>query len=168
MVVGWAHPTTGAVAKCAPSNGIDPFDLIEGMTDLLNAGYAVAAADYPGLGVAGPSSYLIGTTEGNSVLDAIRAAQNMPETGAINRSDVLLWGHSQGGQAALFAGQDATSYAPELRVKAVAVAAPAADLGALLMITPTTSPASPSVPMPMRPIRPPTLHGFPGSRSIRC
>jgi len=132
VVVGWAHPTTGAVAKCAPSNGIDPFDLIEGMTDLLNAGYAVAAADYPGLGVAGPSSYLIGTTEGNSVLDAIRAAEKMPETGASTGSDVLLWGHSQGGQAALFAGQDATSYAPELRVKAVAVAAPAADLGALL------------------------------------
>ena len=132
VVVGWAHPTTGAVAKCAPSNGIDPFDLIEGMTDLLNAGYAVAAADYPGLGVAGPSSYLIGTTEGNSVLDAIRAAEKIPETGASSGSDVLLWGHSQGGQAALFAGQDATSYAPELRVKAVAVAAPAADLGALL------------------------------------
>jgi len=132
VVVGWAHPTTGAVAKCAPSNGIDPFDLIEGMTDLLNAGYAVAAADYPGLGVAGPSSYLIGTTEGNSVLDAIRVAMNLPETGASPTSDVLLWGHSQGGQAALFAGQDAASYAPELKVKGVAVAAPAADLGALL------------------------------------
>ncbi len=30
-VVGWGHPTTGAAAKCAPSNGIDPFDLVEGM-----------------------------------------------------------------------------------------------------------------------------------------
>src|SRR6478735_8468685 len=132
VVVGWGHPTTGAAAKCAPSNGIDPFDLIEGMSDLLNAGYVVAAADYPGMGVAGPSSYLIGTSEGNSVLDAVRAARNLPETGTGANTDVLLWGHSQGGQAVLFAGQDAPSYAPELKVRGVAVAAPAADLGTLL------------------------------------
>ena len=132
VVVGWGHPTTGAAAKCAPSNGIDPFDLIEGMSQLLNAGYAVAAADYPGMGVAGPNSYLIGTSEGNSVLDAVRAARNLPETGVGSNTDVLLWGHSQGGQAVLFAGQDAPSYAPELRVRGVAVAAPAADLGTLL------------------------------------
>jgi alpha-beta hydrolase superfamily lysophospholipase len=132
VVVGWGHPTTGAAAKCAPSNGIDPFDLIEGMSELLNAGYVVAAADYPGMGVAGPNSYLIGTSEGNSVLDAVRAARNLPETGVGPNTDVLLWGHSQGGQAVLFAGQAAPSYAPELQVRGVAVAAPAADLGTLL------------------------------------
>ena len=78
----------------------------------------------------GPSSYLLGVTEGNNVLDAVRAGQNLP---GIRLSDnVLLWGHSQGGQAALFAAQQAPSYAPDLRVKAVAVAAPAASLTALL------------------------------------
>ncbi len=130
VVVGWGHPTTGAVARCAPSNGLDPFILIEGMTDLLDAGYVIAAADYPGLGVPGQSSYLIGASEGTSVLDAVRAAAQLPGTGA--GSDVLLWGHSQGGQAVLFAGQQARRYAPELRVRGVAVAAPAADLGTLL------------------------------------
>lgn len=129
-VVGWGHPTTGAVARCAPSNGVDPFILIEGLHSLLAAGYVIAAADYPGLGVQGQSSYLIGTSEGNSVLDAVRAAGHIPEAGA--GSDVLLWGHSQGGQAVLFAGQDAKTYAPELNVHGVAVAAPAADLGTLL------------------------------------
>ena len=114
-VVGWGHPTTGAAAKCAPSNGIDPFDLVEGMRALLAAGYVVSYADYPGLGVEGPNSYMIGTSEGNSVLDAVRAARNIPETAA--GSDVLLWGHSQGGQAVLFAGQDAKTYAPELQVR---------------------------------------------------
>ena len=128
-VVGWGHPTTGAVARCAPSNGVDPFDLIEGMRPLLAAGYVISYADYPGLGVQGQSSYLIGTSEGNSVLDAVRAARNIPETAA--GSEVLLWGHSQGGQAVLFAGQDAKKYAPELAVRAVAVAAPAADLATL-------------------------------------
>ena len=128
-VVGWGHPTTGAVARCAPSNGVDPFDLVEGMWALLAAGYVISYADYPGLGVQGQSSYLIGTSEGNSVLDAVRAARNIPETAA--GSEVLLWGHSQGGQAVLFAGQDAKKYAPELAVRAVAVAAPAADLATL-------------------------------------
>ncbi len=130
-VVGWGHPTTGSAAKCAPSNGIDPFDVIEGLRALLTAGYVVAAADFPGMGVPGPNSYLIGQSEGNSVLDAVRAAQNLPETGATPTSDVLLWGHSQGGHAVLFAAQDAPTYAPELRLRAVAVAAPAADLGTL-------------------------------------
>ena len=44
----------------------------------------------------------------------------------------MLWGHSQGGHAVLFAGQEAPTYAPELDLEAVAVAAPATDLGALL------------------------------------
>jgi acetyl esterase/lipase len=39
-----------------------------------------------------------------------------------------VWGASQGGQAALFTGQQATSYAPELKLLGVAAAAPATDL----------------------------------------
>ena len=131
-VVAWGHPTTGMAARCAPSNGVDPFDLIEGMTNLLDAGYAVAAADYPGMGVAGPDSYLVGVTEGNSVLDAVRAARHLDQTGVTADSDVLLWGHSQGGHAVLFAAQQAPSYAPDLKLTAAAVAAPAADLATLL------------------------------------
>ena len=130
-VVGWGHPTTGAAVKCAPSNGIDPFDLIEGLRALLTAGYVVAATDFPGMGVPGPNSYLVGRSEGNSVLDAVRAAQTMPDTGTTTKNDVLLWGHSQGGHAVLFAAQDARTYAPELRLLGVAVAAPAAELGTL-------------------------------------
>jgi pimeloyl-ACP methyl ester carboxylesterase len=131
-VVAWGHPTTGMAARCAPSNGVDPFDLIEGMTNLLDAGYAVVAADYPGMGVAGPDSYLVGVTEANSVLDAVRAARYLDGTGVTADSDVLLWGHSQGGHAVLFAAQQAAAYAPELTVTAAAVAAPATELGTLL------------------------------------
>ena len=129
-VVAWGHPTTGAAQSCAPSLGPDPTDTVEGLRDLLRAGYVVAASDYPGMGAPGPSSYLIGTSEGNSVLDAARAAAQITDTRAGNR--LLLWGHSQGGQAALFAAQDAATYAPELHLAAVAVAAPAAELGDLL------------------------------------
>jgi alpha-beta hydrolase superfamily lysophospholipase len=128
-IVSWGHPTTGAAPHCAPSLAVDPFDLIEGLHSLLKAGYVVAATDYAGLGVATPTSYLVGPTEGQNVLDAARVARAIQETGASDR--LVLWGHSQGGQAALFAGELAPTYAPELDLLAVAVAAPASDIGAL-------------------------------------
>ncbi len=129
-VVAWAHPTTGAGQNCAPSRELDPFFTIEGLHELLAAGYVIAATDYPGMGIAGPSSYLLGVPESNSVLDSARAARNIPAARASTR--VVLWGHSQGGQAALFAAERATSYAPDLTLLGVAVAAPAADLNRLM------------------------------------
>ena len=129
-VVSWGHPTTGAATQCAPSLGFDPFQYIEGMHELLAEGYAIAATDYPGLGVAGASSYLLGIPESNSVLDIVRAARHIEDAGASER--VVLWGHSQGGQAVLFAAERAADYAPELEVRGVAVAAPAANLNALM------------------------------------
>ncbi|MCK2027381.1 lipase family protein [Microbacterium sp. SSW1-47] len=129
-VVSWAHPTTGAATACAPSLALDPFELIAGMHELLAEGYAVVATDYPGLGVEGASSYLLGVPEAHSVLDIVRAAGRLDGAGTSAR--VVLWGHSQGGQAALFAAERAETYAPELSVRGVAVAAPAADLNALM------------------------------------
>ena len=129
-VVSWGHPTTGSAPSCAPSSGFDPTIDIEGLHSLLARGYAVVATDYAGMGTAGPDSYLIGATEGNNVLDAVRAARAIPAAQA--GTDVILWGHSQGGQAVLFAAERAGRYAPELTIRAVAAAAPAADLSALL------------------------------------
>jgi dienelactone hydrolase len=129
-IVSWGHPTTGAAQRCAPSLGIDPFDTIEGLKQLLDAGYVVVASDYSGMGAPGPDSYLIGETEGNNVLDAARAAHALEGTDAGTR--LVLWGHSQGGQAVLFAAQRAAKYAPDLDLQAVAVAAPATNLAELL------------------------------------
>lgn len=129
-VVSWGHPTTGSAPRCAPSAGLDPTFGIEGLRSLLDRGYAVVATDYAGMGTAGPDSYLVGETEGNNVLDAVRAAQHIRGAAASDR--VVLWGHSQGGQAVLFAAQQAAAYAPELHIEAVATAAPAADLRALM------------------------------------
>lgn len=129
-IVSWAHPTTGTAPRCAPSSGIAPFALIEGLTDLLTDGNIVVATDYAGMGVEGAPSFLIGATEAANVLDIVRAARTIPDLGASDRT--VLWGHSQGGHAALFAAQRAASYAPELSVLGVAVAAPASDLTALL------------------------------------
>jgi len=130
LIVAWAHPTTGIVPPCAPSLARVFFRSIPGLHDMLERGYVVAATDYPGLGTAGPHPYLVGISEGRAVLDSVRVARVMP--GAGTGRAFAVWGHSQGGHAALYTGILAQSYAPELQLVGVAVAAPAADLGTLL------------------------------------
>jgi pimeloyl-ACP methyl ester carboxylesterase len=135
-VIAWAHGTTGVADVCAPSL----FNALEGqgpypMPDIgayLAAGDVVAATDYQGLGTPGVHPYLLGESEGRSVLDAARAARRLPGLQASPR--VLIYGHSQGGQAALFAGELAPRYAPDLRVVGVVAAAPATDLSGIVRI----------------------------------
>jgi pimeloyl-ACP methyl ester carboxylesterase len=129
-VVAWAHPTTGVVSRCAPSLARVFFDSIQGLRAMLDRGYVVAATDYPGLGTPEVHPYLVGESEAHAVLDSVRAAKWIPETavGAL----FAVWGHSQGGQAALFTGIEASRYAPELKLVGVAAAAPATDLAALM------------------------------------
>lgn len=129
-IVAWAHPTTGIVSRCAPSLARVLFSSIQGLPEMLGRGYVVAATDYPGLGTRGPHPYLVGISEGRAVLDSVRAARLMPGAG-VGRT-FAVWGHSQGGQAALFTGIFARSYAPELHLVGVAAAAPATELATLL------------------------------------
>lgn len=129
-MVAWAHPTTGIVPACAPSLALQVFRRIPGLPEMLAHGWVVVATDYPGLGTAGPHPYLVGGSEARSVLDSLRAARALPNAHAGSR--FAVWGHSQGGQAALFTGLMARQYAPELTLEGVAAAAPATDLLALL------------------------------------
>ena len=73
----------------------------------LKAGYAVVRTDYEGLGTPGAHPYLIGRSEGHSVLDAVRAARRL-DTRLGKR--VVISGHSQGGQPALWAASLAPKY----------------------------------------------------------
>lgn len=122
-VVSWAHPTTGIDDQCAPSRSPKPYDDVQGLADFLNLGWVVVATDYQGLGTDGMHPYLVGASEAQGTIDIVRAARNMDEAGA--SSNYFVFGHSQGGQAALFAGQIASAYAPELQLLGVAAAAPA-------------------------------------------
>ncbi len=132
-VLAWAHGTQGVASNCAPSLVSAPSKItVPGFGAFLKRGWVVAATDYPGLGTAGPNAYLDGTISGRAVLDSVRAAQILPGTGA--GSKTVIWGHSQGGQAALFAGSLAASYAPNLDLLGVAVAAPAVELSKLLQL----------------------------------
>lgn len=129
-IVAWAHPTSGIVARCAPSLAIFLFQQIQGLRSMIARGFVVVATDYPGLGTPGPHPYLVGESEGRAVIDIVRAARSLPRVG--EGKDFIVWGHSQGGQAALFAGMMASVYAPELKLLGVAAAAPATDLAKLM------------------------------------
>lgn len=128
-VVTWAHPTTGVARRCAPSLRSDPTEAMFGIQTAIANGWVWAATDYPGLGTPGPHPYLIGASEARSVLDVVRAATDLP-TGA--GSTFAVWGHSQGGQAALWTGMIADAYAPDLDLTGVAAAAPAIELAELV------------------------------------
>ncbi len=131
-VIAWAHGTTGVAVGCAPSLLPDPFTA-GAMPDLdaaIASGWAIVATDYVGLGTAGPHPYLVGQSEGRSVLDAVRAAKQLPA--AALGEQVAIWGHSQGGGAALWAGGLAASYAPDLDVVGVVAMAPASNLPVLM------------------------------------
>ncbi len=122
-IVSWAHGTTGSADSCAPSKSGNA-SFIPAVAQLVSAGYVVVATDYQGLGTPGPHPYLDGQSEGRAVLDAAKAAQQL--SGSSNR--VVAWGHSQGGQAVVWAGEIAKAYAPRLDVLGVVAAAPAAHI----------------------------------------
>lgn len=139
-ILTWAHGTTGVTPSCFPSRfdlaGSKPY-LLPDLANVLGAQFLVAATDYEGL--TGFEPYLLGASEGRGVLDAARAARHLP--GVPTSNTVAIYGHSQGGHAALFAGELAPSYAPDLQVVAVAAAAPATNLTTIIKIAPKTSSA---------------------------
>lgn len=124
-----SHGTTGVATGCAPSLSQTPF--ADGAsaaleTMVVDHGWAAVTSDYIGLGTSGTHPYLIGDAEARNVLDASRAALQLDTIALDTRT--VVWGHSQGGQGALWTGQIAEAYAPELTVEGIAAFAPASDL----------------------------------------
>lgn len=131
-VVDWAHGTTGVAQQCAPSLAREPFEsgAMFLLPQVLEEGWALVAADYPGLGAGEHHPYLVGSDTARSVLDATRAARELGD--ADLGDEHVVWGHSQGGGAALWASAEAPSYAPDVDVRGVAAMAPASDLPAMV------------------------------------
>ncbi|MGL4306350.1 MAG: lipase family protein [Mycobacteriaceae bacterium] len=132
-VLGYAVGTHGLADQCAPSRqildpgqpGIDPEGELVLILALIAQGYSVVVTDYIGLGTPGIHSYLNGEEEGNALLDAVRAAQNLGLPELTHQSPVILYGVSQGGGAVVGAAERAGKYAPELNIKAAAAGMPA-------------------------------------------
>jgi pimeloyl-ACP methyl ester carboxylesterase len=99
------HGTTGMAPKCGPTHLPAAVDYMA--VPLAGRGYAVVATDYQGMGVDdGLSPYLVGEAE--AILDGVRALRQFhdPAFDASQLSGQLFFaGHSQGGQATLFAHQ---------------------------------------------------------------
>jgi pimeloyl-ACP methyl ester carboxylesterase len=137
-VVTWAHGTTGIADICAPSRdgAANPaHTLISYAYPLLRSwlkrGYAVLRTDYEGLGTPGDHPFLVGDSEGRDVLDIVRAARQVDRR--ISKK-IVIAGHSQGGQAALFAASLAPAWTPELQVRGTIAFAPVTHLSEQLPI----------------------------------
>lgn len=140
-VLTTAHGTTGIGDACAPSKS----DKLGTELSLLgpaavSAGYLLVGTDYEGLGTPGVHPYLVGESEGRSVIDAVPAASQLP--GAEAGKEVAIAGYSQGGHGALWANQVASKWAPDLHIVGTFAGAPATELDLIAKAAPTFAGAS--------------------------
>jgi hypothetical protein len=138
-VVTWAHGTSGIADQCAPSRDaagtpVHPYNayILPLLTRWLKAGYAVVRTDYEGLGTPGVHPYLIGSSEGRSTLDIVRAARDLDPRVS---KDMIISGHSQGGHAALWAASLAKRWTPDLELRGTVAFAPASHLDEQIPLT---------------------------------
>jgi hypothetical protein len=123
-VVSWSHGTNGMAPQCAPS--LTPTTAVPYQNQLLQKGWEVVASDYQGEGTPGPLPYLVGVVSARNTIDIVRAAQHMKVAHA--SSTYAVWGHSEGGQTAMFSLHIADSYAPDLHLVGVVAGAPPSQL----------------------------------------
>ena len=135
-MITYDHGTTGIADACAPRSihPSDPAHLTISyayplLDSWLKAGYAVVSTDYEGLGTPGVHPLLIGNSEARSTLDIVRAARQFDPHLSAN---VVIAGHSQGGEAALFSAALAPTWTPELHIHATVAFAPVNHIVALL------------------------------------
>ena len=120
-----AHGTTGIADECAPSAGDGGGAVGLGRLAGEN-GYVLAETDYEGLGTPGRHPYLVGESEGRGVLDAALAAGQLPGVELSGR--MAIAGYSQGGHGALWAGELAEEWTPDLELVGTFAGAPATEL----------------------------------------
>ena len=131
-MVSWAHRSSGIIDQCAPSTApnkdgkVDLYGYGGFISQLLNAGYAVAATDYEGLGNDGEHPYIVADSEGREVIDAVRAAIQAEPSLSTSWFSV---GHSQGGQAAIAAGKLAETWGEGLDFRGTIGLAPVTNVG---------------------------------------
>jgi secretory lipase len=127
-IVSVASGTRGIGDRCAPSKFQPDYEKPLFVDTMLRRGWAVAITDYEGLGTPGLHTYVVGRSEGHTVIDAVRAATRLPAAGLAAGGPVAFSGYSQGGGGAAWAGELAPSYAPELTVAGITAGGTPADL----------------------------------------
>jgi pimeloyl-ACP methyl ester carboxylesterase len=124
--------TQGLGPQCAPSLQMAAGTEYDGgaIIAALKAGYAVLITDYPGYTAGSISAYTAGKPEGQSVLDIVRAARQLPGSGITESNPVIAWGYSIGGQAVSWAAQLQPTYAPDVKLIGLAAGGVPGDLQA--------------------------------------
>lgn len=143
-VVSWAHETVGIAPGCAPSVAGEPTRSRGVLGALLGKGYIVVASDYEGPATSNPHPFLVGESEAHAVTDIVRVPGQIGGTGASR--EWMVAGHSQGGQAALFAGSIATRYAQDLDFRGTFASAPISQWRVTLEQAKPFEPAAPGNP----------------------
>jgi hypothetical protein len=128
-IISFGHGTTGIDKECGPSLSDSLLGLSEPVFGLVKNGYAVALADYQGLGADGVHPYTDAKTAGLNMIDAVRALRH---TFANTSTRWLALGGSQGGGASWAADEQAASYAPELNLVGAVADSPAADVSRIV------------------------------------
>jgi len=119
-VVSWGHGTNGMTDACTPS--INPDSDVPLTNMLLDQGWEITSSDYQGEGTPGLLPYIAGDSAARNTIDIVRAARNMPSAHASD--NYVVWGHSEGGQTAMFTLHIGPTYAPELHMQGVVAGAP--------------------------------------------
>ena len=132
-VVDYAIGTQGLAQSCAPSLQMVGGTEYDGGAVIasLKKGYAVVVTDYQGYTQGATPTYTAGAAEAHAVLDIERAARQIPGSGIVLASPTILWGYSQGGQAASWAAELQPQYAPDIRLVGLATGGTPGDLQAL-------------------------------------
>ena len=118
-VVTWGHGTNGMADVCAPS--LAGSSQIPGVNQLVAAGYAVTASDYQGEGTPGLMPYIVGASAAEDTVTIVEAARSIPSVSL--SASYVVWGHSEGGQTAMFSIYD-KRHAPHLKLRGVVAGAP--------------------------------------------
>jgi len=122
--------TQGIAPQCAPSKQmLSGSEYAAGeIIDALKAGYAVDVTDYQGYTTGAIPTYTAGRSEGQAVLDIVRAGRQVPGAGLTESNPTYAWGYSQGGQAVGWAGELQATYAPNVKLSGVVVGGVPANL----------------------------------------
>ena len=140
-VIVWLHPTMGFNDNCSPTaTGIigAAYPAI-----FASLGFIVVAPDYIGMrGWTGESenlhAYISAEATAIFSIDALRALpnliQNYGKDISWNDQEIILWGASEGGFAALTTDRYLPHYAPEYRTMATIAATPVSDVFALTQL----------------------------------
>lgn len=121
-IVSYAVGTHGLNQRCAPSLQMAAGSDYEAanIAAALKAGYTVVVTDYQGYTNGKTPTYLAGKSQGHAVLDIVKASAQIPSAGISSSAKVAIWGYSQGGQSAAFAGEQHALYASSLNLVGVA------------------------------------------------